>query len=130
MILYNNILLVEDDPDDQMLFIEVIKKINNRVKYTVAYDGQDALNKLKILKHLPDIIFLDINMPHMNGFEFLTRLKIEMSLNQIPVIVLSTSNNIAEKVYQLGAAGFLTKPTSISKLQLEIENVLKLIESN
>lgn len=128
MLCCNNILLVEDDVDDQILFIEALKQLNNNVKYTIAYDGKDALDKLKVLKHLPDLIFLDINMPRMNGFEFLTYLNTDSLFSPIPVIVLSTSNNIAEKVFQQGAFGYIVKPTSTRKLQSEIEHVFELVK--
>jgi CheY-like chemotaxis protein len=128
MALRKNIFLLEDEEDDKLLFIETIKGIDSYFKYTVAYDDKDALNKLRILKHLPDLIFININKPGMKGFEFLKLIKAENFFNQIPVIVLSASNGIAEKAYKFGANGFVTKPVSVSKLRAAIEHVLKFIK--
>ena len=125
---YNNIFLIEDNVDDTIVFINAIKRINNYIKYTVAYNAKDAINKLKIIKHLPDLIFVDINMPEMNGAGFLQYLKLEKLFIQIPVIILSTSTNIAEKVFNSGADGYLIKPVSVDKLKTKIEQVLKRVK--
>ena len=128
MLLHNNIFLVEDDIDDQLFFIQAIKEIVNNIKYTIAHDGRDALVKLKIIRHLPDLIFLDINMPVMNGLEFLKHLKAETPYDQIPVIVFSATADIKEQVHRLGANGCITKPASINELKSEIKNALDLID--
>lgn len=124
----HNILLIEDNINDKILFIEALKKINVFIKYTVAFNANDAINKLRIIKHLPDLIFLDINMPDMNDAGFLNYIKVEKLFIQIPVIILSTSTNIAEKVFKSGADGYLIKPVSVNKLQAKIEQVLKLVK--
>lgn len=123
MALCRNIFLVEDNADDKMRFIEAIKELNTYIKYAIAYNDKDALNKLRIAKHLPDLIFLDINPVSVNGFEFLKHVKTDKLFSQIPVIVLSTSDKVAEKAYNAEADGFILKPVSVSRLQSEIKNV-------
>ena len=128
MFFHNYIFLVEDDIDDQLFFMQAIKEIGNNIKYSIAHNGRDALVKLKIFRHLPDLIFLDINMPVMNGLEFLKHLKAEKPYDQIPVIVLSAIADIKEQVRRLGAYGCITKPASINELKSEIKNALDLID--
>ena len=128
MFLHNNIFLVEDDIDDQLFFIQAIKEIDNHIKYSIAHNGKDALVKLKIFRHLPDLIFLDINMPVMNGLEFLKHLKTETPYDQIPVIVFSATADIKEQVHRLGANGCITKRGSINELKSEIKNALNFID--
>ena len=77
---------------------------------------------------MPDLIFLDINMPVMNGLEFLKHLKAETPFDQIPVIVLSANTGIKEQVYRLGANGCITKPASFNELKSEIKHALNLID--
>lgn len=72
---YKSILLVDDDPDDQMMFCDVITKINPSIICTVKKDGIEALIFLKQVNELPDIIFLDMNMPRMDGRECLSEFK-------------------------------------------------------
>lgn len=120
-------MLVEDDFDDQLFFIEAIKEIANNVKYNIAHDGVDAIMKLKVFKHLPDLIFLDINMPRMNGLEFLKHIKTEELFNQIPVIVLSTTIDLKEQVQRLGANACIKKPFLLHELQSEIKQALHLL---
>ncbi len=67
----NKIFLIDDDEDDQLMFKEVIESINPTLHCETATNGKIALNKLKVGTALPHIIFLDLNMPVMNGFDFL-----------------------------------------------------------
>ena len=124
MSLYKNIFLVDDDADDHLFFTTAINVIDKSIKCSVASNGLEALTKLNALEMLPDIIFLDINMPVMNGFEFINKLKAEKSLRGIPVVVLSTSDKEADRMYKLGAIAVLTKTTSIPLLTLKIEPML------
>ena len=106
----HSILLVDDDPDDQFIFNSALKVVDRSILLSIAKDGVYAFEKLQLVK--PDLIFLDINMPRMNGFEFLTKLRTLSHYNQIPVVVYSTSSNIADKikVKTLGAKDCIEKP--------------------
>ena len=66
------IFLVEDDKDDQTFFTECIEKIQNATLFGIAENGKEALDKLEKSLTLPDMIFMDINMPYINGLECLT----------------------------------------------------------
>lgn len=120
------ILLIDDDQDDIEIFEEALSEINPDIIFHNAENGQDAFNKLlgKEVGH-PDIIFLDVNMPGMNGWHFLTKLKLDPAYNQIPVIMYSTSSakKDIEIALELGAVGFLTKPADYSGLK----NALRLL---
>lgn len=106
----HSILLVDDDPDDQYIFNNALKVVDRSILLSIAKDGVYAFEKLQVIK--PDLIFLDINMPRMNGFEFLTKIRTLSPFNQIPVIVYSTSSNITDKikVKTLGAKDCIEKP--------------------
>lgn len=104
-------LLVDDDPDDQEVFLTALSDVSTSVLCLVAPDGDRALELLYNEDTIPDYIFLDLNMPRMNGFEFLAAMKKSMILKDIPVIVYSTTSQPAqiEKVKKLGATEFFTK---------------------
>jgi CheY-like chemotaxis protein len=111
-------LLIDDDPDDQEIFCMALEDMGRKVNCMFAHDGVDALKKLKTGDQLPDFIFIDMNMPRMNGNECLAKIKQESHLKEIPVYMYSTSADpdaVAE-TQRLGAAGFIVKPTSVSEL--------------
>ncbi|MBA2745906.1 MAG: response regulator [Flavisolibacter sp.] len=123
----SSLFLVEDDIDDQDVFIDVLKNISSSINCATALDGEEALNILKNnLPQVPDCIFLDLNMPRMNGRQFLKALKSTAILKNIPVIVYTTSSSLKnkEEMTNLGAAYFLTKPNSLADLKKELEQVL------
>ncbi len=121
-----NILLIEDD------MIEVMKL--NRVKSSLqlnhniieANNGEDALSALEQKDNLPDIILLDLNMPKINGLEFLHILKNDEYLKYIPTIILTTSNNQRDllECYKLGIAGYVLKPLKYEDYVSKIEKLL------
>jgi CheY-like chemotaxis protein len=127
-VITKNIFLVEDDEDDQHFFIEAIKEIDKSICICVAKNGVEALNKLDNMNSLPDVIFMDINMPLMNGFECLTLLKKHIRLKTIPVVILTTSNNPkeAEVAKVLGAVFFLSKPSDSSLWKRNIMGIMNL----
>lgn len=88
-----------------------------------ARDGLEALEKLKANK--PDLVILDIMMPHLNGFEVLKRMRADPELSNIPVIILTAKGgeNDAKTALSIGANGFLTKPFSPVKLVEEVRRV-------
>jgi len=123
-----NIFLVDDDVDDQLFFTDALKEIDERIKCTIANNGRDALLQLKNLDTLPEILFLDLNMPFMNGYECLSQLKNENRLSKIPVVIFTTSNDPkdAEITHQLGADVFLSKPNEFNQLRTKLERILNL----
>lgn len=104
-------LLVDDDPDDQEVFLTALNDVSSTALCLVAPDGDRALEILHNEETIPDYIFLDLNMPRMNGFEFLAAMKKSKILRDIPVIVYSTTSQPTqiEKVKKLGATEFFTK---------------------
>jgi DNA-binding response OmpR family regulator len=113
-----HVFLVDDDEDDQLFFVEAMQEIDSSIYCSIAENGRKALNRLHALVELPDLIFLDINMPELNGFDCLKELKRCSRLRTIPVIMLSTSVSLRDISYskELGADLFFTKPSSYSKL--------------
>lgn len=83
----------------------------------IARNGKEALRILDALDTLPDLIFLDINMPVMNGLECLKKLRSDSKYDHIPISMLTTSFNEAEHARKLGADLFLTKPPSFRELR-------------
>jgi CheY-like chemotaxis protein len=121
-----HILIVDDDEDDRELFCAAVDELNEDVSCSSARDGLDALTLLRAGKVKPDYIFLDLNMPRMNGKKCLCELKKDSALSSIPVIIYSTSklSDDFEETMKLGAIHFVTKPTSIEELCIEITFVL------
>lgn len=106
------ILLAEDDKDDRELFSEALAKINPDTAVHFAENGNEALVKLEAMSTKPDMIFLDINMPVMNGWQCLKALKADEKFMDIPVVVYSSSSHHREKniALEMGALLFFTKP--------------------
>jgi CheY-like chemotaxis protein len=107
-----NILLIEDDTIEVMKFNRVLSTININQKVVEANNGEEALTILKVKEFIPDIIVLDLNMPKMNGIEFIKILKADEYFKYIPAIILTTSNNRKDvlECYRIGIAGYLIKP--------------------
>ena len=114
------ILLIDDDMDDTLLFRKVVSDIDDAIYFLSAQDGKEALDFLHSAPtNLPDIIFLDLNMPKMNGKECLMLLKKDPLLKEIPVIIYTTSSLPKDKQETIaeGALCFITKPSSIADLK-------------
>lgn len=114
-----NFLLVDDDADDASLFEEALRVAGRDLHYSCAVNGRDAMRKLEggeITR--PDIIFLDINMPIVNGWELLAYLKKEEAYKNIPVVIYTTSSHKREieMAKNSGASSFLVKPTDFGAL--------------
>src|SRR5687767_11638242 len=109
-----NIFYADDDEDDREIFCIAIEQINPAIKVTFSRDGQEALNILTTQSTPPNFIFLDVNMPKMNGVECLIKLKSDNRLKNIPVIMYSTTSDSNEinKLLLLGAADFVVKVPS------------------
>lgn len=115
-----DILLVEDDEVDVMNVTRAFKNAKIINTLHVAGNGQEALDLLRgkrgtKITPLPRIVLLDINMPRMNGIEFLREIRKDPELRALSVFVLTTSNDDTDRfeAYQLNVAGYILKPVGV-----------------
>ncbi|SFN38430.1 Response regulator receiver domain-containing protein [Nitrosospira briensis] len=112
------ILLVEDDRVDMMMVIRALKQVHVTNHVVHLENGEDALNYLRDEDNeKPCIIFLDLNMPIMNGIEFLQTVKGDEQLMRIPVVVLTTSDEQQDKInsFDFGVSGYMAKPVDYAQ---------------
>lgn len=116
------VFMVDDNPDDIELTLEAFREVKSEYgfSFNVAQDGVEAMNYLRrtgdfSTRPTPDLILLDLNMPRMNGFEVLVELKKDRELKNIPVVVLSISQNPNDikRVNELNANSYIVKPMNI-----------------
>ncbi|MHA6249127.1 response regulator [Pontibacter sp. CAU 1760] len=120
-----NILLVEDDYLDIMNVERELSKINLNHPLHVARNGREALNILRgtegaeKISPVPSVILLDINMPKMNGLEFLAEMRHEPEFSHIPVFIMTTSNEETDRLaaQRLNVTGYIVKPLSFDSFE-------------
>ena len=125
-----NILLADDDTDDCIFFKEALDELLLSTHLTVVHDGEQLMQQLiNETNEFPDVLFLDLNMPRKNGFECLSEIKLSKKLNQLPVIIFSTSfeQEVVNQLYQNGAQYFIRKPSEFSQFKKIIQHSLALI---
>ncbi|SDR78797.1 Response regulator receiver domain-containing protein [Gillisia sp. Hel1_33_143] len=127
-----NILFIEDDEIEVMKLNRTLNKIELKHSIREAKDGEEALQILSDKNRLPDIILLDLNMPKMNGIEFLKILKADETLKYIPTIILTTSNNRKDVLtcYEIGIAGYVIKPLKYEEYVQKLNAVLNYWSEN
>jgi CheY-like chemotaxis protein len=120
------ILLIDDDEDDRHLFEFALQKVRVDSNCLIAADCLQGFEILKSADTMPDIIFLDLNMPVMHGYDGLKLLKSNPLWASIPVIIFSTSGYCSdvERSRALGAAGYLKKPHDFNDLCDKLKEVL------
>jgi CheY-like chemotaxis protein len=126
------ILAVDDDADDLELFRDALRHIDPSIKLMTATNGEEALSFLsKDTMVSPDLIFLDINMPRIDGRECLKFIKSENFLKRIPVIMLSTTVSAEDKeAFKKQGASFITKESTFEAQVESLTRVLKALESD
>lgn len=124
-----HILLVEDDPNDILLFEKALSTKNFPIELVVVRDGEKAISYLSGNGEaqgcpVPDMVLLDLKLPRKSGFEVLEWIKNHPSLRTIPVIIFSSSkqNQDLKTAYSLGANSYLVKPTGFAELNKLIED--------
>lgn len=123
-----NLLLADDDEDDRALFKETIIEIGLNVELSTVKDGFQLMHALSEVEWLPDVIFLDLNMPYKGGTECLTEIRANSKLKHIPVVIFSTSHNekdIAE-TYDKGANLYMRKPTDFEAQKSILRKILSI----
>ena len=120
------ILLIEDDIIEVMKFKRVLSNLQFNHTIIEANNGEEALELLNIKDQMPNLILLDLNMPKIDGIEFLSSLKKIDSLRHIPAVVLTTSNNYKDlkECYKIGIAGYILKPLNYEEYVAKIESLL------
>jgi CheY-like chemotaxis protein len=121
-----SILLVEDDLVDVMSVKRALRDLNVPSPLEVAGNGEEALLRLRTPERpLPGIILLDLNMPRMNGIDFLKVLKADMRLRRIPVVVLTTSKEEKDRLesFNLSVAGYMVKPVEYAGFVEVVRNI-------
>jgi CheY-like chemotaxis protein len=111
------ILLVEDDPDHELLTIRALKKSNIANEVRVARDGEEAINLLFGENSIsPQVILLDLKLPKLDGLEVLRRIRTSESTRLLPVVVLTSSDEERDVVrsYQLGVNSYIRKPVDFN----------------
>ncbi|HUR11540.1 MAG TPA: response regulator [Flavitalea sp.] len=123
-----HIILAEDDEDDSQFFEEALKYVTDPPSLVLAKDGVELTDFLHDAEILPDVVFLDLNMPRKNGAQCLLEIRKQKEFQHLPVVVLSTSNNadIIEKMYESGANLYVQKPSDITSWRKTIARILKM----
>lgn len=124
------ILLVDDDEDDRVFFQEALDDLNCSVKFKSVEHGLAALELLEDKNHKkPDAIFLDLNMPVMDGHDCLNQIRSNKAFDNIKVIIFSTSYNpeVAKVLKDDGANYYIQKPSDYLTLRNTINNALSVI---
>ncbi|MEO6168554.1 MAG: response regulator [Chitinophagales bacterium] len=125
-----DLLLADDDPDDCSLFQDALAELSIERPLIIVHNGEELMVHLYNSNQFPDIIFLDLNMPGKNGFECLKEIKMDRTLREIPVIIISTSSeqNVIDQLYSSGAQFYIRKPNEFSHLKNLIANAIQRVE--
>ena len=133
-----SILLADDDTDDCFFFEKALREISIATQLTIVNDGERLMDYLsKNSEKLPNVLFLDLNMPRKSGFECLTEIVENIKLKEIPVVMFSTSytldpnyeQSMINVLYKMGAQDYIRKPGDFAKLKELIQQSLtKLVE--
>lgn len=122
------VFLIDDDLDDREIFQEALQSLDAGTHYLEAMDGQEALEMIREKGFaVPDLMFVDLNMPRVGGLELLKELRKMPDYQSLPVYIYTTASAKAEcdKCIEAGATGFITKHPSFDELCEELQLLLK-----
>lgn len=125
-----SLLLVEDNEDDRFLTTRIIRKLPFEIQVDFAKNGDDALKRFfgdeAAMYRLPTLILLDLQLPKIGGINLLARIRRDYSAKELPVIILSSSDNPGDIAIcrELGITGYLSKPPSLEDLQTLISAII------
>ncbi|MFN3756383.1 MAG: response regulator [Flavobacterium sp.] len=126
---YISIALADDDQDDRMFFKDAFEELKINTVVSIHCDGQELMNYLNESKtHLPNILFLDLNMPQKNGYECLVEIKKNKKFNDIAIAIYSTSSSEedVENTFVQGANIYIKKPSDFETLKKILKEVVTL----
>jgi CheY-like chemotaxis protein len=125
---HKKILLVDDDKDDQLFFVDAIKELEPTLECGIANNGLEAISHLEKIPPLPSLIFLDLNMPFMNGYECLAQLQKTNEYKEIPINIFTTSNHAVDfkRTMSMGAKMYVIKPPDFNTLKTRLHDILEM----
>lgn len=124
------LVLADDDEDDRDLFKDALAEISIAAEVTSLNGGESLMEYLyqPETNHIPDLVFLDLNMPRKNGFECLAEIKASEKLKNIPIIIFSTSydEEVVKKLFDSGAQYYMQKPSGYSQLKKNLAHAIEI----
>jgi CheY-like chemotaxis protein len=122
----NNVLLAEDDQEQCFFFRKALAQVDAGIKYSEVNDGDELLKFLGLF--IPDILFLDLNMPCRNGIECIREIRADKVYDSLPLVVftISAQENAIQTAYESGANLYFIKPTRYVQLVRSLENIFSL----
>jgi DNA-binding response OmpR family regulator len=124
-------LLIDDDIDDGEIFTIAMRDIHESIHTDTALDALSALQRLENPEFNPDLVFIDLNMPRVNGLDCLRRIRSQDRLSELPVIIYSTSANPGDIAVSRreGATDYMVKPTSIKSLETNLKDIVRIYQN-
>jgi CheY-like chemotaxis protein len=123
-------LIIDDDIDDQEIFLMCLKKINKDIHCTTMNNGVDAISMLQSnLQYIPNYVFIDVNMPKLNGIDCLRSIKNIPRLKYSKIFMYSTTseNATVEESMRLGADDFIVKPAKTAELKVKLSKIFEIV---
>ena len=122
----NNVVLADDDRDNGLLFKLILNQVDPSKRLTIVKDGEELLRYLS--RQIPDLLFLDLNMPCKNGIECLQEIRLNLQLKDLPIVVYSSSSHMTDiqKSYLHKADLYMVKPFNSIHLKNALESILKM----
>ena len=119
-----DILFIDDDEIERLKFNRVCKQSSYKTSVIEAKNGEEAIILLE--QTIPQLVIVDLNMPKMNGLEFISALRKNIKLTYMPIVVLSSSDNKEDvkKCFEVGVSGYILKPLRYEEYKLVVENIL------
>lgn len=127
------LLLADDDLDDRLFFQDAVEELCLSINLITVCDGVELMDFLNSgIEQLPDVLFLDLNMPRKSGYECLSEIKSSETLRTIPVVIFSTSldTDVVNNLYDIGANYYIRKPGDFNVLKKVIHEATVLLEKN
>jgi CheY-like chemotaxis protein len=127
-----NILLIDDNPDHAKILVWALEQSEVKTRVTIIDNGEQAIeafesteNSKSALKRIPDLVFLDINLPNLNGLDLLLHIRKNPKLQHLPVIILSSSDRIEDvnAAYMNGANTYISKAQVFNEIAHAINNI-------
>lgn len=128
-----SILLVEDNEDDRFLTTRLLRKLPFKLELEIAKNGDEAMKRLlgddAGSKNLPSLTILDLQLPKIGGIALLTRIREKYSASELPVIILSSSDNPGDIALcrEIGINGYLSKPLNLEYLETSLRKIPTLL---